>query len=835
MRMLAKVGKPFQIHYNKMTAVETQSTAFMKPDQPSTSLPDELETTLQQNLIRFCQDNITFNMRVLMVGSIVFSVDTTESFKVDIKEHVYQQGNQVNGDDDACKTLEELAKQWYGGTPQEEIIDPVKNFKPVSESVASLPDVTCIKTELPVSTNNEAEDDRHQLDYIDDDAKDADYVPAPDVDHSDEDDDDDDGGDEDEDENGDEKPKVKKGRKKGSKQHACELCDYSTHHINKYTEHMNRHNGVRPHHCDKCDKTFVRETCLKRHIATHKPSIKCNHCDEVFKKAVKLKKHIKKEHPDEVPPMTCDFCFDVFVTLSEYEEHMELEHNHICSDCGDTFTSKSLLNKHANIHKYTQTKGGTFSCEICNKVCPTIGAMRKHNKRHKQRMSGLKFNCNQCNKNFSSESAVYHHKRGVHGGEKPFKCEICDATFSFHHSMKLHRLKHEGKRPFACDICDKTYLTAHHLKCHKQGAHENHQYQCSLCPKSFGYLNSFKMHVAGHSKQERTFICDQCGKGFLNKTGLINHEGTHITVKAYKCSHCDKMYKTETLRKLHERRHTTDASRYICDICGLTFMYKSSLASHTNVHNEDRKFECAICKASFKSPASLYTHKLVHQTDTPFKCTQCGKGFKSKDRVIQHEKRHLGLKPHQCNLCNRAFPDKGGLSKHTKTVHLVKRRFICPICGKSCARADNLRVHMKTHGENGKNMKFIVKFENSDAEHLVDQKTSTKSGHRTSFPLNAPDTSNQQEMVDMTMRPLHAQHIQDIKPQEGEDNKNIGEVQQNNHALDLAAHPISEHGQGSDNVGPPQGHPEGQPFNPAYLEAANSMVFMQYGYMHGFQ
>ena len=182
---------------------------------------------------------------------------------------------------------------------------------------------------------------------------------------------------------------------------------------------------------------------------------------------------------------------------------------------------------------------------------------------------------------------------------------------------------------------------------------------------------------------------------------LQTHEASHVDSKEFQCDLCQKHYKTEALVRAHRRRHTDEGSRFMCHICGHTFMYKSNLEAHAMVHSEERKYTCNICGSNFKTYATLYSHRLVHKTETPFSCAICCKAFKSKERKLAHEKRHLGEKPFQCEICGRSFPDKGGLSKHMKTVHAKVKRFACPVCRKSCSRADNLRVHMRVHRDPG--------------------------------------------------------------------------------------------------------------------------------------
>ncbi|XP_061186367.1 zinc finger protein 665-like [Saccostrea echinata] len=340
---------------------------------------------------------------------------------------------------------------------------------------------------------------------------------------------------------------------------------------------------------------------------------------------------------------------------------------------------------------------GTQKCAECPKEYASKRALNRH---IKTAHDVMKYNCDICDKVFSSKETMYHHRRGIHSDSKPYKCQQCDASFSFNHSLRLHILKHSGARPFECKECNKTYLTSNHLKMHVEGVHggkKNHT--CKICGKCFSYTTSLKVHEMTHGEY-RPYRCNTCGQGFVNSHSLKYHkESKHSQNTWFECDLCGKKYKTEFLMKTHRRRHTADGSRFMCDICGRQFMYKSTLEIHAAVHSDAKSFQCSTCGKSFKTYATLYSHQYVHKSESPYNCPECGKSFKTKERCKAHQKRHSGLKPFECKECGRCFPDKGGLSKHTKTVHCEVKMFVCDICGKSCSRADNLRVHMKIHNK----------------------------------------------------------------------------------------------------------------------------------------
>lgn len=63
---------------------------------------------------------------------------------------------------------------------------------------------------------------------------------------------------------------------------------------------MNRHDGLRPWKCEKCDKDFVRQDDLKKHAEKHDRVYECPMCTKPFVHFNDLKEHAKAEHDYEV-------------------------------------------------------------------------------------------------------------------------------------------------------------------------------------------------------------------------------------------------------------------------------------------------------------------------------------------------------------------------------------------------------------------------------------------------------------------------------------------------------------------------------------------------------
>ncbi len=145
---------------------------------------------------------------------------------------------------------------------------------------------------------------------------------------------------------------------------------------------------------------------------------------------------------------------------------------------------------------------------------------------------------------------IVEHKITPETNLKPFKCEICNMTFSHIDSFTSHVDIHSLPRTYTCDLCEETFLQKikleeHKTECQKQKC-EN-MYSCHMCERTFPFKHHLESHKSFHLKkletpnkavspslssncikadinhEEKPFFCNRCKVTFRTIDKLIGH------------------------------------------------------------------------------------------------------------------------------------------------------------------------------------------------------------------------------------------------------------------------------------------------------------------------
>lgn len=403
--------------------------------------------------------------------------------------------------------------------------------------------------------------------------------------------------------------------------YACDQCDGRFTRLYNLKMHKKAiHDGIRPHLCKVCGKTFSNSTKLKYHSTLHtgKP-YSCEICEKSF---------IVKS----------------FTRSSDLEKHKKLVHirirSFICSECGKGFTTSAILKDHLSTHSGQKR----FACDMCDKSYNRLSYLSAHKKIvHKGFPSHF---CRVCAERFTSAAELTEHIISEHkiADQNPHVCDQCDKIFLFPASLLNHkRAVHQGLRSHICSICDRTFITSTNLKYHLSSAHTG----------------------------EKSQACDVCGASFIRPCDLQRHKQQHHQgFRPHGCELCVKRFVTATHLKQHIRSaHSEDTAKksYACDQCSKSFANPSNLSAHKKiVHRGIRQYLCSVCDKRFGTSMELTEHLTTHTGQKPHSCSQCDALFTKSSSLSHHKKMvHRGANLYACHRCNKSFVLKANLERHS--------------------------------------------------------------------------------------------------------------------------------------------------------------------------
>lgn len=99
----------------------------------------------------------------------------------------------------------------------------------------------------------------------------------------------------------------------------------------------------------------------------------------------------------------------------------------------------------------------------------------KIQKLHVKRKRGV-FKCDQCPSVFGLRHNLLRHKRTIHEGKRPFKCNVsgCNASFVQRFDLQTHAASvHDKRKDFCCRVCSRAFSQRSNLLTHLRAAHDD--------------------------------------------------------------------------------------------------------------------------------------------------------------------------------------------------------------------------------------------------------------------------------------------------------------------------------------------------------------------------
>uniref|UniRef100_A0A8C7Y5Q5 Zinc finger protein 646 n=1 Tax=Oryzias sinensis TaxID=183150 RepID=A0A8C7Y5Q5_9TELE len=398
---------------------------------------------------------------------------------------------------------------------------------------------------------------------------------------------------------------------------------------------------------------------------------RCNICGRSYRHAGSLLNH-KNTH--KTGHFSCTFCSKPFTNPMALRNHTRIhtqKKKFVCLTCGKAFRLASILHNHQRIHNRVLSH---FSCPSCGRSFQSRSSLRRHHCRRGQGRSVLPgvqcsdrgskcFTCDLCGRSYRHAGSLLNHKKSH--SENLHHCALCLQTFPDSLTLQIH----SQMRRHCCPECGKTFCLITHLQSHMEVHSKEQAVVCGLCQQSFPDASSYQQHQSTHHVAQSSYpqateipvesslswdsvIPESLGAGDTQKQGpptfsqpprdisdsQVSTEGSASQEKSHVCEHCGRTYRHAGSLLNHKNSHKTGA--FFCSVCHKEFTNLMALKNHRRIHTEPKRYQCLECGKAFRVSTQLICHRRIHTKEKPFTCQLCSKNFSSKSNLRHHQKMH---------------------------------------------------------------------------------------------------------------------------------------------------------------------------------------------------
>lgn len=496
--------------------------------------------------------------------------------------------------------------------------------------------------------------------------------------------------------------------------------------------------------CDICALAF-RTLCERNmHILNHLEKSSCSICHETLVQIGNIwygpHTHSGLENIIGARPVKSDeyettafansiddFQFDPLSTKIESFGDENAEQNNIEHITIDVVKNEEVAEIHDEPIETPKCDDDWSASKTNNKTKSGLGKASEKKRRPKQSEQ------NKLPKSIAPE--IKRQKRSSTVVQKCWKCELCDAEFSFEANFIEHQEEHE-KSSFQQDEPSFSVGTNATVECKSESSVDSLYVQSKSADPSVNPSvdddDNLDLLKWGDIKnltevQLNSLQCPICNKKLNSQSGLKSHLRMHKTV--YKCKLCTSLFPTMEEYRSHaslvhnitpkesqpeppisdtsasDKKIVIDVINWICEYCNKDFEIEMNLAKHLlKDHGADQpEHMCNICTAKLSTPNDLLTHMRAHSESNQHRCSidGCNNSFAYKSSLVIHLSKH---KTFDCQLIVRKTQDD--LSEVAKQYAAVsienstdldlndKKPLRCDACSKEFASRTTLLLHI---------------------------------------------------------------------------------------------------------------------------------------------